>query len=1248
MSPSMQVWKRVTLSLQGLLPAAEAANSHPKPRPLRLEHLLARNLLAADPGPAALQYTAGATLPGQFAPPLGFNENDFCVPYGLNSAAPAPTATPLLDNLNEDFSNAGSSATSPWGNSSVYGPLAMLHSGFAAGPSAYGVSGGATELDSLCAATEILIALLQGQLQSLLNQQANTNDPTASAWLQGQIDAVSASIIAAQSDLDGMNCDGSSSPGISGGTSSGYSSGSGTEGYSSGNTYGSTYGYSSGSWSGISGGGSSGMSGGSSSSGDAGTTGGYWPTEPGASSGSGGYSTTTGSYGASSGSTGNQPGSTWSGSNGSGPGQGSSGQTDSGTLGGTSGGYSGGISGSDGSSSWGYSSGYSSGTVGYSGSSSPAGTEPAVYSISDLRAGTFAHSAATEVGPVHEGQRLQVAGRVSVPRPADSGQANPQLIVQADLNFDGQFNDLDETIRFPARLGMESFEVAFTVRDDGPSPGNGTATDRINVRASIADQTATTSATVANVAPWFVQPPTLTFEIDAQGVPVAVVTAEFADPGLLDTHTLDIHWGDGRTSTASTAPAPPHQPHHLTRTLRVVRPLTGNERNLHPLNLVLRDDDTGEAAFYLAALDVRLNNDDDDNNTIPDQQERDVTGENDILALSLSAATALVPAGATGNYQFQYDTNVIRVWDSEEKHNLILPSTVWAGPPGGASPAGIPYTGQESVWVEGVSIHTTAISLSWTDTAPPETAEAPQTTPLATVRVTVWGLDLDIDSDNNNGFGLPENSDWEEYIEAHGHAIGKMLTSQDTHFTPVRLRLPRGLDVNDPNIRVTLMRTASQSGDVRLWNTFRTDPRRNERPVSQGGNLIDAVANDSFSLNELKYNPVDGGITIWLEAISVTNNHDTKIELDNNKKPADSLISSISGLPWNDLHDQVKFMVVHPESFYPTLDANLHVRNAFAAEAVYGPYDAPKYSMKELTRDEVVELLQQHLDEDEVSYFISVMFDENSRLPSSGSLKTRMYLDFSSKGEPAYALAFAGTELDTTEDALANINQLLNPGELSYFYAAQLGQILGTTQLTFTTTGHSLGGGLATASAIGASLPRQVDVVGTTYNAAGLQRHSLTRANGTEIFPGVLAKFNNAASFVKNYAVSMLVTDAPRFSYSADAPDILTFLQENIPALPQAGGLTVPGRGLYKLNIDELLFLSYLATTLHEWYPNIGALTKADLLQKIDNLLILRVLALPPTVNAAAVIEKMIASHSFPSIHYSLLHTNNWNAYNSP
>ncbi len=33
--------------------------------------------------------------------------------------------------------------------------------------------------------------------------------------------------------------------------------------------------------------------------------------------------------------------------------------------------------------------------------------------------------------------------------------------------------------------------------------------------------------------------------------------------------------------------------------------------------------------------------------------------------------------------------------------------------------------------------------------------------------------------------------------------------------------------------------------------------------------------------------------------------------------------------------------------------------------------------MKELTRDEVVELLQQHLDEDEVSYFISVMFDEN-------------------------------------------------------------------------------------------------------------------------------------------------------------------------------------------------------------------------------------------------------------------------------
>jgi|GEM_PF-1838380 len=1133
MSPSMQVWKRVTLSLQGLVPAAEPPSTRPKPRPLQLEHLMARNLLAADPGPAALQYTAGATIPGQVAQPLGFNENDFCVPYGLNLADAAPPAAPLHHHLNEGFSDADSPAASLWGNSSDYGPLAMLQSGFAADPLAYGISGSGTELDSTCAAIEILIALLQGQLQSLLDEQAATNDPTTSAWLQGQINAVYASIIEAQSDLDNMNCGGGSSPGISSGASSDYSSGSGTEGYSSGYTYGSTDGYSAGSSSGYSSGSSSGMSSGSWSGSDGGTTGGYWPSQPGASSGSGGYSTTTGSYGASSGSANSQSGTTWSGSSGPDPWQGSSGQTGGDTMGGTSGGYSGSTAGSYGSSSW-ASSGYSSGTAGYSGGRSSDGTEPGVYSLSDLRAGTFAYSAATEVGPVHEGQRLQVAARISVPWLADPYQPQPHLIVQADLDFDGQFNDQEETIRITVWHGMEAFEVTFAVRDDGPSPGNGTASDPINVRASLADQTATTSATVLNVAPWFVRAPALTFETNAQGVPVAVVTAEFADPGRLDVHQLDIHWGDGRISSATIDPALPNQQNSFTRSFRVERPLTGNERNLRPVTIVLRDDDTGEAAFHFAALDVRLNNDDDNDNTIPDQQERDVANEDDILELSLSAMTALVPAAAVGNYGFQYDTNTIRVWDSAEKRNLILSSTSWAGPTDGDLPAGIPYTGQATVWVEGVTIHTTAISLSWTDTASPESVEVPRTTPLANIRVTVWGLDLDIDSDNNNGFNFPDNSDWEEYLESSEYGIGKLVYPNATHFTPARLRINRGLDPQDPQIRVRLdFIPVGKSGILHLWNTHRANPNRINRSVDAGGNRL--FTGEDYTLAQLNYDPASGGITLFLEGFQASETRATKKGVDTMGKPTDLLSATVIGLNNTSLTDTVQYLIANPDTFYPNLVASQTIRNAMASEGVYQEgalADRPQFGLKALSDDDLREL--------GVPEEIIELIGTPASIPG---FKNALYHDHTSN---SYILSFAGT--DDVHDVLIDVWQGLGEPTDQYEAAMHIGSRLSELprlSSRLITTGHSLGGGLASAASVVGDIPA------VTFNAAGLLSKTLLDATGVERYRGSLSRYQNAERLINAHYLDF---------------DLLSFVQDKTP-LQNAIGLRIEMDGPIDLEI---------------------------------------------------------------------------------
>ncbi len=136
--------------------------------------------------------------------------------------------------------------------------------------------------------------------------------------------------------------------------------------------------------------------------------------------------------------------------------------------------------------------------------------------------------------------------------------------------------------------------------DDNPS---NTTQDTYLVNATVTDDdageaTTDTTVTVNNIAPIIqsVSAPV----IDEDGI--AKITGNFTDVGTLDTHTVEISWGDGTTSSAVVDAA--------TRTFTADHVylddnLTGTTGDVYDVSVVVTDDDTG---VDTASTTVTVNN----------------------------------------------------------------------------------------------------------------------------------------------------------------------------------------------------------------------------------------------------------------------------------------------------------------------------------------------------------------------------------------------------------------------------------------------------------------------------------------------------------------------------------------------------------------------------------------------------------------------------------------------------------------
>jgi hypothetical protein len=501
---------------------------------------------------------------------------------------------------------------------------------------------------------------------------------------------------------------------------------------------------------------------------------------------------------------------------------------------------------------------------------------------------------------------------------------------------------------------------------------------------------------------------------------------------------------------------------------------------------------------------IDYNHDDDNQNQMPDLYDRVVFVDDDLVEFKFSS---LIPEDldySNDYFTLVFNESILRLWFYPDKS---------AGTDGVAE-VGLQTVFDESlkdfsVWVEGVGLGNSQLSLVWHESTEP----LHLTYVLDSLLIRSWGLDLDIDSDNN---GAIENSPWEEHIESHSHALGKLIKQGAPQYTPVDIRLPAGLDPNEEADFLWFnFNIAGQSGIMKLWNY---------------NHSIHLMPNAPYSLTNLGYNAISGLSTVYIELVLVHHTHWDKKGVDDFGKPDDRIRATWSrGFNGQNpiASDEVKYMFIEPNSFYDNLQNRREVRSAMAAAGVYefrtggSTPDMPQFALRALGHNEM---------KDDLGLPAELVHELGDGSNVEG-FKAELYRDYVS-GQ--YVLAFAGT--GDFDDWLNNLWQGLGLDAPQYQMAMRIADNFarnGNLQNNFWAVGHSLGGGLASAAATVAGI--QAD----TFNSAGLVRGSLIDANGFEIYSGSLARYDNAGSWINAYYLDW---------------DILSFIQDSVPGIQNAIG----------------------------------------------------------------------------------------------
>lgn len=475
---------------------------------------------------------------------------------------------------------------------------------------------------------------------------------------------------------------------------------------------------------------------------------------------------------------------------------------------------------------------------------------------------------------------------------------------------------------------------------------------------------------------------------------------------------------------------------------------------------------------------------------------------------------------------------------------------------------------QESVGfrVEGTAAGLSQISLSWGSPLRGQPQHH-----FDRVLSTCWDADLDIDSNNNNATQFPERNDWEELLEDHDYGIGKIIYQHPEASIPGEPEtgnfVPAVFSVQparpDVRVRFRFPGVDGESGIIRVWTESPQIPGGLiDKPFAEGGHRL--TSGNLYTLDQLA-----AVQALWVEAVDADSAHNTMAGTELGR-PDDriSMDLLLQGEDETELlgTDEVRYLVTeHPDTLYPNLvfhhssrywanenvNTAITLRDALISRAIYDLEDLPEYGLELLGRSEMLNL----------GLPANLVTAISALQQKDYGLKMGLYLDYLEADGPGLVVAFAGTELGIP-DILCDIVQGLGLSgtdwingaklERQYFDAMTITNLviktLSRNRMPIRATGHSLGGGLASAVSV-ASFPDAIPA--NTFNAAGLHRNTITHRDEN----GYLTDGPVTPPAFHRYEIEKIgagVINAFAMRY-----DALTFLQDNLGRLPVIGKIPV-------------------------------------------------------------------------------------------
>ncbi len=598
-----------------------------------------------------------------------------------------------------------------------------------------------------------------------------------------------------------------------------------------------------------------------------------------------------------------------------------------------------------------------------------------------------------------------------------------------------------------------------------------------------------------------------------------------------------------------------------------------------------------------------------------------------------------------------YDPSVIRIWDSPKKEKLFAP---YGGIPG---EIGHSFTGRETLWIEGYNKGSTEVYATWTPNTPGYFVNEYMNHLVShSFTVNVAGIDVDIDSDNDDDVKQNfERDDWNEYLEDSPYALGKFVGSAFESYIPFVVEM----DGFSPNQDHLIQFTVTDNFEVMRFNNGVTP------------NV--PITNNFYRPSELGIDG-KGPYTFW-----VRQKWSAVIEkyVDNRRNSGTvsvRLMSQASSPFPSSREDSVKILGIFHNNAAPinvkdsygefpmALQAEEAVRDAGASQDVYGDIetaDAKKFAVKRLTEREIKAF---------TGINNQVVLNYLTQSDFRDGFFARMYLDHcdtvSTKaprdGGGRYVIAFRGSEVEL-EDWLTNLNQGMFGSSSQYHAALNLGQQLEkhfqnqfNRPFTLSLSGHSLGGGLASAAVYSSGLKAR------TFNAAGVNpdvfwlSSSVRQAGADPIYPEAYSRYQ-VEQEQRNFTLITAYQLVHDNNNNFDVPCLLTWLQRigangtKVRAWV-ADGRAVEQEGLYNLEKNILLpdeYKTYVAMTGEIFDVFRFAESTSDFITRIKDLV--RSTSWVNLYNVYQVTTKLGDSHRMPSVLYGLLHDDafDWNAYDN-